>query len=99
MRDLLDDEALRAALAGLPEWTGDGRALRRTVHAPSFRDGIVLVTAVAEAAEEMDHHPDIDIRWRDVTFTLSTHSAGGVTEMDVALAHRIDELAEQYVVP
>ncbi len=93
MRELLDEARLGAALAGLPDWTGDGTALRRTVRAASFRDGIRLVTAVAEVAEEMDHHPDIDIRWRDVTFTLSTHSAGGVTELDLTLARRIDDLA------
>jgi 4a-hydroxytetrahydrobiopterin dehydratase len=52
-----------------------------------------VVHALADAAEEADHHPDIDIRWRDVTFTLSTHSAGGVTDKDVTMAHRIDALA------
>ncbi len=93
MRDLLDDDALRKALATLPEWSGDRQALRRTVHAPSFLDGVRLVDAVAQVAEELDHHPDIDIRWRDVTFTLSTHSAGGVTEQDLLLARRIDSLA------
>ena len=45
---------------------------------------------VAEIAEEMNHHPDMDIRWRTVTFSLATHSVGGVTQLDVELAHRID---------
>ena len=53
------------------------------------RDLADLVTA-AEIAEEMNHHPDMDIRWRTVTFSLATHSAGGVTQLDVELAHRID---------
>ncbi len=48
---------------------------------------------VAEIAEEMNHHPDMDIRWRTVTFSLSTHSAVGVTQLDVELAHRIDAVA------
>ena len=95
MAELLSDTALAEALKDLPEWSGDRDALRRTVHAPSFLDGIRLVGAVAEIAEDMDHHPDIDIRWRDVTFTLSTHSSGGVTDLDLTLARRIDALAPQ----
>ncbi len=62
---------------------------------PAFRDAIKLVDQVADAAEEMNHHPDIDIRWRTVTFTLSTHSMGGVTDLDISLARRIDALAAQ----
>lgn len=81
-------------LAGHPEWQrSDGPALRRDVKAPSFLAGIRLVDDVAQAAEGMDHHPDIDIRWRTVTFTLSTHRIGGLTELDLRLAERIDELA------
>ena len=61
--------------------------------APDFPTAIALVDAVAVAAEEADHHPDIDIRWRDVLFVLSTHSEGGVTGKDVALAERIGGIA------
>jgi 4a-hydroxytetrahydrobiopterin dehydratase len=50
------------------------------------------VDRVAKVAEEMDHHPDIDIRWRTLTFRCSTHSAGGVTTRDIALANRIDRI-------
>jgi len=53
---------------------------------------IELVDLVAIAAEEMDHHPDMDIRWRTVTFVLSTHSAGTITDLDFQLAQRIDAL-------
>ena len=56
-------------------------------------NAIRLVAEVAQAAEDANHHPDIDIRWRTVRFALSTHSAGGVTSKDTALAGRIDELA------
>ena len=55
-------------------------------------DGIALVQQVAEAAEAADHHPDIDIRWRTVTFRLVTHSAGGVTAKDIGLARTIDTM-------
>ena len=91
---LLPDEEVDRALAGdLSAWTRDGDAITRTVTAPSFMDGIALVQRVAEAAEAMNHHPDIDIRWTRLTFTLSTHSAGGLTENDLELAGRIDALA------
>ena len=89
---LTHDEVVDA-LSELDGWTGDTTGLHRSVKAPSFAAGIRLVDAVAEVAEAMDHHPDIDIRWTTISFTCSTHSAGGVTELDVALARRIDDLA------
>jgi 4a-hydroxytetrahydrobiopterin dehydratase len=58
--------------------------------------GIRIVDDVAVVAEELNHHPNVDIRWRDVTFTLSTHSEGGVTERDLELARRIDEIAARH---
>ena len=93
MATVLSPAELADALAGLPAWSGDTDGIERAVKAPTFLDGIRLVDAVAAAAEDADHHPDIDIRWRTVTFRLATHSAGGVTEKDLALARRIDELA------
>jgi len=90
MADLLGTEELARELAALPGWEGDPTSLRRTLQAPDFRTAIRLVDAVAEDAEAMDHHPDMDIRWRNVTFVLSTHSAGGVTGNDIELARRID---------
>lgn len=89
---LLSDPEITIALATLPEWSREGATITRTVQAPSFPAGIELVRKVATAAEAADHHPDIDIRWRTLTFTLSTHSAGGITAADTALAHTIDEI-------
>jgi 4a-hydroxytetrahydrobiopterin dehydratase len=89
---LLDAAALKNALAGLPGWSGDTAAITRTIEAESFPAAIALVNRVAEAAEAADHHPDIDIRWRTVTFSLSTHSEGGVTSKDADLAATINEL-------
>jgi 4a-hydroxytetrahydrobiopterin dehydratase len=94
MAELLSPDQVEAALAGLTGWSGGTDAISRTVEAPSFPAAIRLVADVAQAAEDANHHPDIDIRWRKVTFRLSTHSAGGVTGNDTALARRIDELAE-----
>ena len=88
-RTLTSDE-IAAQLSDLADWAGDTVALRRSVEFADFPTAIAAVGRVAEIAEEMNHHPDIDIRWRTVTFSLATHSAGGVTQLDVELAHRID---------
>ena len=91
---LLTDDELAAALAGLPGWSGTGEAIARTVQAETFLAAIALVGRVAEAAERADHHPDIDIRWRTLTFRCSTHSEGGITQRDVDLAAAISEQVE-----
>ena len=89
----LEQQEIDTALAGdLKQWTQDGDSLVRTVEAPSFLEGIDVVRRVAEVAEEADHHPDIDIRWRTLTFRLSTHSEGGITAKDLELAAQIDGL-------
>ena len=89
----LDSEELLALGERLPSWqVGDGR-LVRDVEAPTFPVAIEWVVLIAEAAESMDHHPDIDIRWRRLHLELSTHSAGDrITDLDVALAERIDSI-------
>ena len=60
----LSPDEIAAALHGLPHWQGDGDGLHRTVKLPSFRDAVAAIGAIADVAEEMDHHPDIDLRWR-----------------------------------
>jgi 4a-hydroxytetrahydrobiopterin dehydratase len=92
---VFDDDALSAMLAGIPQWSGDTSAITRTVEAPDFTTAITIVDEVAEAAEEANHHPDIDIRYSTLTFTLSTHSAGGVTSADVDLARTIDAIVKE----
>jgi 4a-hydroxytetrahydrobiopterin dehydratase len=91
MAELLDDSAIAAALADLPGWERAGDAIVRTAKLPSFPAAITVVDRVAQIAENRDHHPDIDIRWRTLTFRCSTHSAGGITEKDTALAASISE--------
>ncbi|MFL6160025.1 MAG: 4a-hydroxytetrahydrobiopterin dehydratase [Marmoricola sp.] len=87
---LLTEDEIARALDTVPTWTRDGAEISRSVEAESFLAGLDLVTAVGRAAEDADHHPDIDIRWRTITFVLSTHSEGGLTERDFALARTID---------
>jgi 4a-hydroxytetrahydrobiopterin dehydratase len=92
MTELLADDQLDAALVGLSDWRPDAATLVRTVELADFPTAIAVVDRVAELAEKADHHPDIDIRWRTLTFRLSTHSAGGVTAKDIDLAAAIDEV-------
>lgn len=93
MADPLSDQDLANLATRLPAWqVGDGR-LVRDIEAPTFPAAIEWVVMIAQAAEAMDHHPDIDIRWRRLHLELSTHSAGGrITDLDVALAERIDAI-------
>jgi 4a-hydroxytetrahydrobiopterin dehydratase len=90
--EVLSAEAVAEGIAGLDGWSGDPTGIRRTAKLPSFMAAVRVVGEVARVAEEADHHPDIDIRWRTLTFSCVTHSAGGVTGRDLALAARIDEI-------
>jgi 4a-hydroxytetrahydrobiopterin dehydratase len=90
----LTDPEIAAALDRLDGWERDGAAIRRTVTCADFRAAISLIERVADAAEDADHHPDIELRrYRRVTFVLTTHVAGAITARDVDLAAEIDRLA------
>ncbi|OFE16798.1 4a-hydroxytetrahydrobiopterin dehydratase [Humibacillus sp. DSM 29435] len=98
MTRLLTEEEIERQLADLPDWRRDPNAsdtIRATFTAPDFPAGIRLVSGVADAAEQMQHHPDIDIRWTAVSFALSTHSEGGLTQKDIELAHQISQEARR----
>ena len=92
---VLSDDQVDAALPDLPGWERAEGTIRRSIKFPAFLDGIDAVRRVAEKAEEKDHHPDIDIRWRTVTFALVTHSAGGITENDLGMAREINQIVDQ----
>ncbi|MBN9070301.1 MAG: 4a-hydroxytetrahydrobiopterin dehydratase [Rhizobiales bacterium] len=94
-RELLSPEAIAAALAGLPGWAlvPDGRAMRRVFTFRNFSEAFGFMSRVALAAEKMDHHPDWSNVYKTVDVTLSTHDAGGLTELDIALAKKIDRIA------
>ncbi len=91
----LSDIEIQRALGTLNGWTRRGESLVKTYAFPSFMAGITFVDRVAVAAEKMDHHPDLDIRYTKVSVTLSTHSAGGISGNDVALARQMEKLAVQ----
>jgi 4a-hydroxytetrahydrobiopterin dehydratase len=86
----LKSERIQARISALPDWELDEDSIHRTYRFPSFRSALAFVQFVGELAEARDHHPDIDIRYSKVTLTLSTHSAGGLTEKDFDLATLID---------
>jgi 4a-hydroxytetrahydrobiopterin dehydratase len=89
----LTEAEVAAGLAQLPGWAREGNAIVKRWMFGAFADGIRFVDRVAVAADAADHHPDIDIRWTTVTMSLSTHSKGGITAKDFALAAEIDRLA------
>lgn len=88
----LSPDEVSAALLGLPLWSGDGEGIRRSIQLPGFADAVAALVRIGFVAEQLDHHPDVDLRWRTVHLTLVSHSAGGVTELDLELARRIDGL-------
>jgi 4a-hydroxytetrahydrobiopterin dehydratase len=92
--ELLTDDQITAELTASPGWTLESGEITRTFNRDDFRGAMLLVGAVAFLAEEANHHPDIDIRWNKVTLTLSTHSAGGLTAADFALARRVSALLD-----
>jgi len=89
--ELLGGAAIDESLAQIA-WTRDSEALVKVVRRHDFADALRFVNEVGLLAEEAGHHPDVDIRWDTVTLRLSTHSLGGITDADVALAARIDAL-------
>ena len=91
---LLGDDDLSTALVLLPGWgVEDGALAKAYVFPEGFMVAIGFVNAGADAGERADHHPDIDIRWTTVTLRLVTHSEGGITDKDTALAAECDRLA------
>ncbi len=90
---LLTEEELEAGLAGATGWERAGNAITRTTTLGDFAHAMLYVAAVAHLAEAANHHPDISISWTTVTLTLSTHSAGGLTQADLALARQISALS------
>ncbi|PJF41412.1 MAG: 4a-hydroxytetrahydrobiopterin dehydratase [Phototrophicales bacterium] len=88
----LSEEQIQMKLSELQGWTREGDAIQKTYKLPSFPAAIMFVGTVGHLAEAADHHPDILVQWRNVTLTLSTHSAGGLTEKDFQLAAQIDSL-------
>jgi 4a-hydroxytetrahydrobiopterin dehydratase len=89
----LPDSEVTAALAALPGWARTGDVIGKSFQLASFPDALAFVVRVGFFAERADHHPDLDIRWRRVDVALTTHDAGGLTQLDLDLAREIDAIS------
>jgi 4a-hydroxytetrahydrobiopterin dehydratase len=89
----MSDTEVKDSLADLPGWELAGSDIVREYKFADFKAALAFVNQVGERAEAANHHPDIDIRWNTVKLALSTHSEGGLTNNDFALAAEIESLA------
>ena len=90
---VLTDAEIQQALGSLQGWQRNGTAIQRVFRFPDFKAAMQFVNKVADAAEEANHHPDIDIRYSTVTTALVSHDSGGVTQRDILMAGKIDRIA------
>jgi len=88
----MDEGDIEERLGGLEGWTREGEAIVREFDRGDFVGSVKFVDAIVEPAEDMGHHPDVEISWDTVTVRITTHSEGGLTEADFELAGRIDKL-------
>jgi 4a-hydroxytetrahydrobiopterin dehydratase len=91
--DLLDDKSIASRLADLDGWAREGEAIAKTFERGDFVGSVKFVAALVEPAEDMGHHPDLEISWDEVKVTITNHAAGGLTANDFELAKRIDGIA------
>jgi 4a-hydroxytetrahydrobiopterin dehydratase len=89
----LSDEEIEGRLSELEGWERDGDAIRRTFKLDDFKGSVDFVNRITPEAEDMNHHPDLEISWNEVTVSLTSHSEGGLTANDFELAGRIERVA------
>ncbi|MFL5579862.1 MAG: 4a-hydroxytetrahydrobiopterin dehydratase [Gemmatimonadaceae bacterium] len=89
----LDDAEIRGRLADLPGWTHAGNAIERRYATEGWPATLMLVNAIGYLCEAADHHPDLQVSWGGVTVRFNTHTAGGVSEKDIEIARKVDEVA------
>jgi 4a-hydroxytetrahydrobiopterin dehydratase len=90
----LNDSEITRELQSLPGWERQGNLLSRQFDRHTFRSAVAFVNTLADIAERADHHPDIDIRYNKVRVSLSTHDAGGITALDIAMARQVTAAAD-----
>jgi 4a-hydroxytetrahydrobiopterin dehydratase len=88
----LSDDEIEERLADREGWERSGDAIVKQFDNGDFKGSVEFVKRLTPEAEEMNHHPDLEISWKTVTVTITTHSEGGLTEGDFELARRIDAL-------
>jgi 4a-hydroxytetrahydrobiopterin dehydratase len=94
----LHSKQIKLHLQDVPSWSKRGQTILRTFKFEGFLKGIDFVTQIAKKAQKMNHHPDIDVRFNQVTLTLTTHDEGGITEKDFSLAKQCDEVFSRFSV-
>lgn len=92
MSTVLTGPELSAAIASLPEWKLNGNAIERSYEFANFVQAMEFVNRVAEAAEAVNHHPDITISYNKVKLSLTSHDSGGITQRDIRMAGKLNEL-------
>jgi 4a-hydroxytetrahydrobiopterin dehydratase len=92
MSSVLSDVEINNALQNLPGWKRNGHAIERQFEFPNFVEAMGFVNRIAEAAEAVNHHPDITINYNKVILALVSHDSGGVTQRDVRMAGKINEI-------
>lgn len=95
MSDLIPASELKTFLKQVPVWEHDKKKIERVFEFDDFTDAMDFVNQVAEIAEESEHHPDIEVKFNKVKLVLTTHSKGGLTELDFELAEKIDTLVDE----
>ena len=90
---VLSNSEIHEALGSLPGWTHNGIAIQRIFQFSDFKAAMAFVNKIADAAEQANHHPDIDIRYDKVTMSLVSHDSGGITRRDIRMAERINQVA------
>ncbi len=91
-RRKLEDAEVSASLAAYEGWQLENGQITKTYEFPSYLAGVTFVSAIAHLAEAMDHHPDLDLRYRKLRVALNTHDVGGISPLDFELARRIDAI-------
>lgn len=86
----LDDITIGNKLRALPGWSRSGDSITRTFAFSGFPDAVSFIARLVQPAEELEHHPDVDLRYNKVTVTLSTHDQDGLTDLDFQLAGLVD---------
>lgn len=92
MPSLLSQAEITEAIANLPGWAQQDKAILADFTFRDFSDALIFVNSVAQAAEQANHHPDIDIRYNKVRMLLTSHDSGGITRRDTRMARQISEI-------
>lgn len=92
VKETLSESEIKKRLTDLPEWKKNGKALQRVVDFQQYLEAIDFVHIIAEIAEQLNHHPDIEIRYTKVSVNCVTHWCKGITDLDFELAHKIERL-------